>query len=64
MGRINVHKTRTSRSSSVQRAMGNLNAYKHADRLPIWSLWSCYVACGWMWQAWFVHHRFNTAISH
>ena len=46
MGRINVHKTRTSRSSSVQCTMGNLNAYKHADRLPIWSMRSRYVACG------------------
>ena len=43
MGRINVHKTRTSRSSSVQCTMGNLNAYKHADR---WSMRSRYVACG------------------
>ena len=64
MGRVNAHETTASRASSVLRVMDTLNAYKHADRLPIWSLWSRCVACGWMWQAWFVHHRFNKAISH
>ena len=46
MGRINVHHTRTSRASSVQRVMGNLKTYKHADRLPIWSFRCRCVACG------------------
>ena len=47
MGRINAHNTRTSGASSVQRMMDNLNANKHAHLIPIWSLWSRCVACGW-----------------